>query len=130
MAGFIPRAILAFLWNLLSGVTPSRKKGRPRGVARGEADGGGRGHDGPRVVRPGPFTPRGPCMVGGRSVAKGEADKVGRGHDGPRVVRPGPYSRPGRKFLYSFFFLKGVAPESGFHRNAKIARCTRQDRGM
>ena len=63
MAGFIPRANLAFLWNPLSGASPFR-----------ETNGN----------------------LGGKKGTKNI-----------------PQSR---------FFLKGVAPESGFHRNAKIAR--------
>ena len=36
MAGFIPRAILAFLWNPLSGATPFRKKKQKRGHSPGD----------------------------------------------------------------------------------------------
>ena len=61
---FIPRAILAFLWNLLSGAPPFRKKAmaptgagggawRPKGVVGLK---GGKGHDDPRGGRPGPYS--------------------------------------------------------------------------
>ena len=44
------------------------------------------------------------------------------GSNNPRIAHPWAISDPGGVADTKLFFLKGVAPESGFHRIAKIAR--------
>ena len=115
MAGFIPRTILVFLWNPLSGATPFRNKNGIVGL--GGAVGGKARNGSGRVRSPGDFgVPVEPTL---RCDPLQKKKTLGR-----RALSQHPVSLTAGHTSWPFFFLvlKGVAPESGFHRDAKIAR--------
>ena len=92
VAGFIPRAILAFLGNPLSGATPFRKKGRAtsspvRCPCGHELD----PHEHKKRAPAFFLNPTGAAGGAWRPKGEGGADR----DNDPRGARPGPCSRPG-----------------------------------